>query len=134
MNVARTILLCAIAAVGSGLAIAGGSNASVVLPAAALAVVAAAVLLVEVVEQTRWPPAQPRGVYAADPAWIRSAFEAGTYGRTSLVQILDGLERSTVDPNRPNATLAELSRIRSMSTEQFRQYLAGRLDTLEREP
>jgi len=134
MNVARTIVLCAIAAAGSALAIDSGSNATVALPAAVLAVVAGAILLVEVVAQTRWPTPGPTTVVSADPAWIRSAFEGGLFGRVALVQMLDRLERSAGQPNRPLTPPKELDRIRTLSRDQFREYLATRLSVLERQP
>jgi len=133
MNTGLTVLLCAVAIVASGLAVAAGTNASAAVPAAAIAVVAGALLLVEITASTRWPPGRPLPTLPADPARVRSSFEAGGHGRPALVLLLDNLERSGGNPNRPNTTLPELARIRALSPEEFREYLTARVGYLERQ-
>jgi hypothetical protein len=133
MNRALTILLCLVALLASGLAIAAGTNASVALPVAAVAVGAGALLLVEVVGRTRWPPGRPLPALPADPARVRSSLRAGEYGRPALVLLLDNLERSGGNPHRPNTSLDELARLRALSPEEFRRYLTARVNELERQ-
>jgi len=133
MNRALTILLCLVALLASGLAIAAGTNASVALPGAAVAVGAGALLLFEVVGRTRWPPGRPLPALPADPARVRSSLRAGEHGRPALVLLLDNLERSGGNPHRPNTPLEELTRLRALSPEEFRAYLAARVSELERQ-
>jgi len=134
MNTGLTVFLCVLAAVASGLAAAAGSNAATAIPAAAVAVAAGALLLIEVVGQTRWPPGRPLPSLPADPARVRSSMEAGEYGRPALVLLLDNLERSTRNPTRPNTPLEEIARLRALSPEEFRAYLSDRVSELERQP
>ena len=63
MNTATTVFLCIVVVLASALAIAAGTNEGTVLPAAAVAVTAAALLLFGVVARTRWPP----GTAASNP-------------------------------------------------------------------
>jgi hypothetical protein len=133
MNAATTVFLCVVAVVASGLAIAAGSNASLVLPAAAVAVVAGAFLLVGVVERTRWPPGRTLPTPPADPARVRSSLAAGTRGRSTVVWLLDNLERAEGNPNLPVPSDEELARLQALSPEEFRQYLRARVSDLERQ-
>jgi len=133
VNVVVTAVLCAIAILAGGLAVAGGTNVSVVLPTAFIAVVAASLLLVDVVGRTRWPPGRPLPTVPADVARVRSSFGAGQEGRPALVLLLDNLERSTGNPHRPNPTMEEMARLRALPPEQFRKYLTERVSSLERE-
>jgi hypothetical protein len=133
MTRAFTVFLCIVAIVASGLAIAAGTNGSTALPAAVVAVVAAALLLYAVVGQTRWPPDRPLPTLRADPGRVRSSLEAGEHGRPALVLLLDNLERSGGNPYRPNTTIEELHRLQKLSPAEFRQYLRKRVRTLERQ-
>lgn len=132
MNIVGTIALCIVAVIATGLAVAGGTNASVVIPAATVAVVAGALLLVGVLEQTRWPPGRPLPLLPVDPARVRSSLAAGPRGRPNLVYLLDNLERSEGVPNVPVPTDAELARLTHLSHEEFREYLLTRVSDLER--
>lgn len=132
MNAAWTVLLCVVVAVASALAVVAGTNETLVVPTAAVAVVAGALLLVGVVARTRWPPGRPVPTLPADPARVRSSLEAGAHGRTALVLLLDNLERSGGNPNRPNTTVEELARLRTLTRAEFREYLVARVSYLER--
>jgi len=134
MNTGFTVLLCVVALLASGLAVAAGTNSSAALPAAAVAVAAGALLLFGVVGRTRWPPGRPIPTLPADPARVRSSLRAGEHGRPALVLLLDNLERAARDPHRPNTTVAELARLRALSPEEFREYLTARVSELERQP
>jgi hypothetical protein len=133
MNRAFTVLLCVVAVVASGLAIAAGTNGATALSAAVVAVAAAALLLFGVVGQTRWPPGRPLPTLRADPGRVRSSLEAREHGRPALVVLLDNLERSGGNPYRPNTTVEELHRLQELSPEEFRKYLRERVQTLERQ-
>ena len=132
MNVPATVLLCAIAVVASGVAIAAGSNEAVAIGAATVAVGAAALLLVGVVERTRWPRGRALPISPADPARVRSSLEAGIRGRTSLVELLDTLEWRAGNLERTRTSVEELERLRGLEPEEFRKYLAARVSDLER--
>jgi hypothetical protein len=133
MNAALTILLCIVALVASGLAIAAGSNAATALPMAAVAVIAGALLLGMIVEQTRWPPQRPLPTLPADPARVRSSLGAGEHGRPALVHLLDTLDRSGGNAHRPNTTIEEMARLKALRPEEFRQYLETRVNALEQQ-
>jgi len=133
MNRALTVFLCIVAVLATGLAVAAGSNISLVLPVALIAVVAAALLLAGVAARTRWPPNRPLPTLPADPALVRSSIGSGPSGRPALVLLLDQLERSEKNPARPNTTIEELERIRALRPDEFRSYLAARVDFLERD-
>jgi hypothetical protein len=133
MNTAMTVFLCIVAVLASGLAIAAGTNAGTVLPAAAIAVTAAALLLFGVVARTRWPPGRPLPTLPADPARVRSSIQAGAHGRPALVWLLDNLERAGSNPNRPGTTIEELDRLQALSPMEFRAYLDRRVSDLERQ-
>lgn len=134
MNTGVTILLCVVAVIASGLAVAAGSNASDAIPAAGVAVAAGALLLIGVAGRTRWPAGRAIPTLPADPARVRSSLQAGEHGRPALVLLLDNLERAARDPNRRNTTIAELARLRALSAEEFRNYLDTRVRELERVP
>jgi len=132
MNVATTVLLCVVAVLASGLAIAAGTNEALVLPAATVAVVAAALLLAGVAERTRWPSGRALPVLPADPARVRSSLAAGVRGRPTIVWLLDNLERSAGTPNVPVPSDEEIARLKSLRPEEFREYVAARVAELER--
>ena len=131
MNAAFRVLLCVVAIVASGLAVAAGTNEGLAIAMAALAVAAAAFLLVGVVAETRWPPGRPLPPLPADPARVRSSLGAGARGRPALVLLLDGIERAGGSPNRPNTTVDELARLVALSPDEFREYLVARVSYLE---
>lgn len=131
MNLATTVLLCVVAVLASGWAIVAGTNEAIVVPAATVAVGAAAFLLVSVVASTRWPASRPIAGAPADPARVRSSFEAGVWGRPALIALLDNLDRAAGKPDFSNTTVEELDRLQALSPEQFRRYLVGRVNDLE---
>ncbi len=132
MNAFLTVLLCVVALLASGAAIAAGTNEAAAVGAAAVAVGAAGLLLVDIVGRTRWPQGRPLPVLSADPGRVRSSLEAGTRGRSSLVELLDTLEWRAGNPDRTRATVEELERIRALPPQEFREYLSSRVSDLER--
>jgi len=131
MNAFATVLLLVVAVIASGLAAAAGTNEALALGAATVAVLAGALLLFGVVERTRWPPGRPLPPLPADPARVRSSFEAGTRGRPALVELLDNLDRHVGNLNRARTTIEELARLQALDRDEFREYLVARVTDLE---
>jgi hypothetical protein len=90
-------------------------------------------LLVGVVERTRWPPGRSLPSFPADPARVRSSLEAGTRGRTSLIELLDLLAWRAGSPGRTRTPVEEVARLRELDPEEFREYLSARVSDLERQ-
>jgi len=132
MNSALTVLLCAVAMVATLVAVAADTNAGIAVPAGAIAVAAAAFLLVGIVERTRWPVVRVMPTLRADPARVRSMLQAGSFGRPSLVRLLDALDRTSGHPETSPTSLDEIARLQSLSHERFQAYLGERVSDLER--
>jgi hypothetical protein len=132
MNVAATVFLCVVAVLATALAVVAGTNEAAVLPAALVAVAAGALLLAGVIERTRWPRVRSLPAATADPARVRSSLEAGVWGRPALISLLDNLERAGGNPTLANPSIEELARLQALSPEEFRRYLAARVNDLER--
>lgn len=132
MNRAATVLLAGLALVASATAIAATTNAGVALPAAAVAVAASALLLLVIVDRTRWPKGRVLPTLPADPANVRASFEARARGRSALVSLLDTLERQNATPDLIGASLEEVARIETLGPTEFREYLDGRVRELEK--
>ncbi|HYA54773.1 MAG TPA: hypothetical protein VEG42_04130 [Thermoplasmata archaeon] len=133
MNLSTVIFLCIVAALAAGTSIAVGSNAGVAVPAAAIAVGAAAFLLVVILDRTQWPS---RGTRLASPATsvrIRTAFTARDSGRAEILDTLDSLDRSGRPPTRQRLSAEQFSDLVSGSPRGFREFVSARLDELERQ-
>jgi len=131
MKTGVTLVLCVVAVVAAGVAIAAGPNQGLALPAAAIAVTAAALLLVGVVERTRWPPTLLLPELSADPARVRASIEAGASGRTDLIALLDRLDRQSGARQFSSTSPKELARLQTLSGEEFQEYLSVRVGDLE---
>lgn len=132
MNTGTVVFLCVVAAAAAGTSIAVGSNLSVAVPAAAIAVAAGAVLLVGIVEKTRWPSARSSPTRDAAPAKVRSSFRAGRLGRLELIELLDSLEWASGGPRPRALSFEELNRLEALEPKAFRNYLEERISDLER--
>ena len=131
MSLSTTIFLVVVAALAAGAAILLGSNADLAIPLAAVSVGAAGFLLLDVLDRTLWPPSEPRARASAAPTRVRSAFEAGKYGRLELLALLDSLEPERVGPVGPPLTSEETAKLETASPEEFRRYLSARVTELE---
>jgi hypothetical protein len=131
MSPGLTALLCVGAAFAAAVAVAAGPNESLAVPAASVSVAAGALLLVGVVERTRWPSRPPVAGPTADPARVRSSFEAGARGRNELIVLLDRLERGEGERYLSYRPPEELARLQALAPEAFRQYLGDRVSDLE---
>jgi len=132
MNTGLLAVVAVVAAVATGAAVAAGGNVAIAVPAATIAVVAVAFLLVGVVERTRWPPPRPFPPLGADPGRVRSALGAGTYGRESLIALLDQLDRGEAGAHLSSTPPEEVARLCRLGPEEFRDYLGHRVSALER--
>lgn len=122
----------AVAGVATVIALIATFDRPVAVVAATIAVVAAALTVVEVIARNREareaePEAQP--VRVGGP---REAFAGGAPGREDIVLTLDLLERKLGRPDLRARTPRELAELVQLPPEGFRQYVAGRLDELER--
>lgn len=132
MNAGTTVLLCVATAVGAGIAVAAGTNLTVIVPAAAVAVGAASLLLFGVVERVRWPEVAPVTATPADIGRVRSSMTSGAWGRADLIALLDHLDRSGAGRQLPSTSPEEVARLQRLSREEFREYLRARVSDLER--
>ncbi len=134
MRSAATWALPLVAAVATALAVLAGGNLALALPAAALAVLAAALLFARGwSKRARRPdplPARPR----TDTDRLRLAFHSGRIGREEVVIALNRLERSFLDPGVPPPAVDELTRVAALPPDQFRAYVRAQLDRLESRP
>ena len=132
MNAGSVIVLGVIAVLASAAAIAAGTNAPLVIPAAAVAVGSSALLLVSVFDRVAWPSPRRGAPARASSTRIRDAIAAGKGGRRELLAILDTLERSGYGPATPTRSADELDHLLAVSPEEFRRYLDARVRELER--
>lgn len=121
----------AIAGIATLVAVVGGAHYSVAVPAATVAVVAAALTFIDPLNRRRTDA--PRRAYhpAVHLGSVREAFVGGEPGWEDIVLTLDLLERKLSNPNLPARTGPEVAAIVRQSPERFRAYLARRLDELE---
>lgn len=122
----------AAAVVATGIAIWAGPNVSIAVPAAALAILAAAMLFVggwlDRAERGRRRPL-PR----SEPEMfrLRSSLRSGPLGREDIVTTLDRVERGGPTPDLPARSPQEIERLVQLPLSEFREYLRTRLDDLE---
>lgn len=132
MNLGLAVLLGIVAVVMTGIAVAAGTNQDEVIPAATVAVAAAAGLLVGVSDYTRWPRGRTIPTLPADPARVRASLGAGVMGRAALISLLDALERSGGNTAAGITPPDEVKRLRSLNSPEFRKYLEVRVSDLEK--
>ena len=132
MNNGVWALLAGVAIGTSAVAILANSDLTVAVPLSVIAVAAAAVLLLEIVEQTRWPAPRAPTEPAGDPGGVRSSLRAGVRGRFPLVLLIDTLDRRADNPNVRGLSQEEVERLEALPAGQFRTYLAERITDLER--
>ncbi len=110
---------------------AAGDQYSIAVPAATVAVVAAALSFVEPLLQRRTDRARRAFAPPVHLGSVREAFTGGEPGREDIVLTVDLLERRIVRPDLPARTGPEIAALVTPPPEEFRRYLAGRLDDLE---
>lgn len=99
---------------------------------ATVAVLAAALALVDAVARRRERAVAVREPPAVAPGGLREAFVGGEPGREDIVLALDLLERKFTHPNLPARSVTELAALAFQPQAQFREYVAARLEELER--
>lgn len=132
MNVGSVVLFAGVAAVAAAGAVVAGTNASLAIPAAAVAVGASAFLLLSVFDRFAWPTAPPPSPARESATRIRDAIAAGRHGRREILAVLDSLERSGFGLVTPTLTPEELDHLLTESSEEFRRYIDARVRDLER--
>jgi len=132
MNTGTTVLLCVVAGVAAGVAVAAGTNLAVIVPAAAVAVGAASLLLLGMVERIRWPDGSTAAPTPTEIGRVRTSLTSGAWGRSDLVALLDHLDRSEAGKQLPSTPAEEVTRLQALSREEFREYLRVRVGDLER--
>jgi len=131
MNLGTVVLLGLVATLAAALAILAGPDTTFAVPAAAIAVGAAALLLLGVLERTDWSSTGARSLPSAPTTRIRRAFEAGKHGRRELIAMLDSLERSGFGTGPPGHSAEELDHLLTETPGEFRRYLDARVSDLE---
>jgi len=121
----------AIAGVATVAAVLAGPNLPVAAAAATLAVVAAALTVFEAFFRQREPAGRPPDLTREHPGGLREAFVGGEPGREDLVLACDLLERKLARPDLRARTAVEIQSLIRLPPEEFRRYLAQRLDDLE---
>lgn len=125
-------LLPAVAVAATALAVWGGPNLAVAVPAATIAVLAAGLLFAVVwFDDRRRTPRSYRPHPPRDVLRLRFALRSGRLGREEIVTMLDGVERGGPNPALPNRTVHEMDVLVRLPAAEFRSYLRTRLDDLE---
>lgn len=122
-----------LAGVFSLVAVAAGDALWLALPAAAIAIGLGGSALASVVSSDDGP--ETPGVESPAPLALggaREMFHSGSLGREDLVLALDRLERRRSRPDLPSRTATEMARFVRAPEAEFRRYLAGRVEALER--
>jgi hypothetical protein len=131
MNLATVVLLSVVATIAAAGAIAAGTNTTLAIPVAAVAVGAAAFLLVGVLERTVWSSPGTRSSARTPMTGVRAALGSGKPGRRELISLLDSLERSSYASGPLPLSTEELNHLLSENPEEFRRYLDARVHELE---
>ena len=120
-----------LAAVGVGLAVFYRGQEWIALPVSTAACGAALVAVADALRRARRAPDRraESGDILAPSARRRLA---GEMYREELVLRLDRLERRTVRPGLPARTGEDIGELMELPLAEFRQYVAGRLDAIER--
>ena len=120
-----------LAGVATAVAVLAESVRVVAVPAATVAVVGAVLTVLEVIARQRGEARPPADVEPLRVGGLREAFVGGMPGREDLVLACDLLERRLCRPDLRARTALELAQLVTLPPEEFRQYLAWRLDELE---
>ncbi|HYA10491.1 MAG TPA: hypothetical protein VEH10_02315 [Thermoplasmata archaeon] len=120
-----------VAVLATALAFAAGPTYELAVPAATVAVIAAALTIVEVIVRQRAQVGTDAERPLPAPGGVRGAFTGGEPGREDIVLTIDLLERKISRPDLPARTGAQIASIVRRPPAEFRRYLAERLDALE---
>ena len=120
-----------LAGIATAVALLAGPAHWLVVPAATVAVVGAALTILEALARQRGGARTPVTPTPAHPGGLREAFTGGEPGREDIVLACDLLERKLSRPDLRARTAVELAVLATLPPEEFRRYLARRLDELE---
>jgi hypothetical protein len=121
-------------AVAIGVALAAGPNLAIAVPAAGVAVLAAAIYLADAVrDRARAPARAAFAPVASDPDRVATAFRSGRFGRREIVKILDRLERDAPRSTSPVRAAPEIDALADLPPEEFERYVRARVEALEAE-
>jgi hypothetical protein len=120
-----------LAATFTTLSVLSSNNYAVTVPTAAAAVIVAAITVGATVARTA-ARKNGREASTAPRSGVRDWIAAGELGHEDLLLLLDRLERKTLDPTLPARTPQEVGEVVNLGPRAFQQYLAERLDALER--
>jgi hypothetical protein len=111
-----------------------GPNQGIAIPLAAGAVLVLGFLLFGAARSVSPGPA-PKGPVAPPdvPSSFRSALRGGRSSRSEVVAMLDQLDRKGPRPYLPQTVAGEYQRVRALGRSEFRDYVRGRLESIERE-
>jgi hypothetical protein len=122
----------ALAGLAVVVALASASVPGVVVVAATCAAGAAGLGAVETIVRHRSHLRPTAEAAPAHPGGLREAFVGGAPGREDIVAAFDLLERQAVRPDLRVRHPAEVEAIVRLPPDEFRRYVAHRLDELER--
>jgi hypothetical protein len=120
-----------LAGIGVAIALLASSSRAVAGAAATVAVVAAALAVVETVLRQRRAGHEEYDPTPTHPGGLREAFTGGGPGREDLVLACDLLERKLSRPDLRARTPPEIAALVRLPPDEFRRYVAQRLDELE---
>jgi hypothetical protein len=127
--------LPAIAVTATFVAVLGGPNESVSVPAATVAVGTAGLALWDLVRDRlpEGPPAEfedPGSARATTENWFRP----GSMNQASIILLLDRVDRTLVNPRLPTRSASEVEQISRLPWPQFLDYVEARLADIEASP
>lgn len=120
------------AGLAAAVALTASGSPGVAVAAATAAAGCAGLAVVETIVRHRAVPARSVETAPERPGGMREMFVGGEPGREDLVLACDLLERRIARPSLRARTRPEIEVLVSLPPEQFRRYVAGRLDELER--
>jgi hypothetical protein len=121
----------ALAATFTILSVLTSANYAVAVPTAAAAVIVASLTVGDAIVRTsaRGTAAEVRPVLRSG---VREWIAAGELGHEDLLLLLDRLERKILDPTLPARTPQAVGEIVTLTPQAFQEYVAERLEALER--
>jgi hypothetical protein len=123
--------LLALAAVAAAVAIVAGPNNAVAVPAALVAIAAAGLAFWEAAQSGGRPSGLAIAPPMTAPFGVRAWFAGGSFGRESIVLLLDQLDRAGPHPGLAARPMSEVRRLARMPPREFCAFVRNRLDVIE---
>ena len=120
-----------LAGIATAVALLAGPAHELVVPAATVAVLGAAMTVLEALARQRGGARAPAAPTPTHPGGLREAFTGGQPGREDIVLACDLLERKLSRPDLRARSAFEIAALVTLPPEEFRRYIARRLDELE---